>query len=159
MLDDVAKDATGRDAIACRVWKPGGIQQTWAMPWDKAVKDDTFILADLAKKLDKKADKSGENKQSDPAYASKLLYHIRETLELLQGGGDIDSQAIEDMLVADYVSSDLLDGQDNKLQAARDLIQPLLKQCRIFENKEDTKKFSADGALLLRFLAQKGVEQ
>ncbi len=152
LLDDVAKDATGRDAIACRIWKPGGIQQTWTMPWDKAVKDDEIILAGLAKKL-------GVNEDGNPGYASKLLYHIRETLDMLQGGGDIDSHAIEDMLVADYVGSGLLDGQDNKLQAARDLIQPLLKQCRIFENKEDTKKFRADGALLLRFLAQKGVEQ
>ncbi len=159
LLDDVAKDATGRDAIACRIWKPGGIQQTWAMPWDEAVKGKTFILEDLAKKLGDKADKSGKKEQSDPAYASKLLYHIRETLDMLQGGGDIDSQAIEDMLVADYVSSGLLEGMGNKLQVARELIQPLLEQCRIFENKKDTKTYSADGALLLRFLAQKGVEQ
>ncbi len=152
LLDDVAKDATGRDAIACRVWKPGGIQQTWAMPWSEAVKDDTFILADLAKKL-------GENEQEEPAYASKLLYHIRETLDMLQGSSQISNEAIQKMLVADYVSSGLLEGQSNKLEAAESLIKPLLEQCREFKNKQATGKYSADGALLLRFLAHKGVER
>jgi len=152
LLDGVAKDATGRDAIACRVWKPGGEQQTWAMPWNEAIDGDQLILADLAKKL-------GEDENGKPGYASKLLYHIRETLEMLQGGGDIHSQAIEDMLVADYVSSGLLEGQGNKLKNAQSLIKPLLNQCRIFENTEDPGKYSADGALMLRFLAKKGVDR
>ncbi len=152
LLDDVAKDATGRDALACRVWKPGGEQQTWAMPWGEAIEGDEVKLANLATQL-------GKSEEGKPGYASKLLYHIRETLEMLQGGGDIHSQAIEDMLVADYVSSGLLDGQDNKLKVAQDLIKPLLNQCRVFENKVDIESYSANGALLLRFLAQKGVER
>ena len=155
LLDDIAKDTTGRDAIACRVWKPGGIQQTWAMPWDKAVKDDTFILADLAKKL-------GEGEQGEPGYASKLLYHIRETLEILQGGSQIDNKTIQKMLVADYMSSGLLDGikgRDKKEGKAKALIKPLLEQCKEFKNKQATGKYTANGALLMRFLAQKGVER
>jgi len=152
LLDDVAKDQTGRDAVACRVWKPGGQQQTWAMPWDEALESGEVCMMQLAKKL-------GEDESGEPGYANKLLYHIRETLEMLDGGSDIETQAIEDMLVADYVSSGLLDGKPNKAEWAKELIEPLLKQCRIFEHKKDTEGYKADGALLLRFLAQKGVER
>ncbi|PIQ31298.1 MAG: type III-B CRISPR-associated protein Cas10/Cmr2 [Zetaproteobacteria bacterium CG_4_9_14_3_um_filter_49_83] len=152
LLDDVAKDATGRDAVACRVWKPGGLQQTWAMPWDEALDDKDVKIAGLAERL-------GEDKTGDPGYASKFLYHLRDTLNLLEGGSLFEPDEIEDLLVADYVSSGLLDGLKGKEGKARELIKPLLNQCRVFKNKEDTKTYSADGALLLRFLAQKGVER
>jgi len=161
LLDDVAKDATGRDAVACRVWKPGGQQQTWAMLWDKALDEDGNVkLAKLAKKL-------GEDEQGEPGYANKLLYHIRETLEMLDGAGDIEHEGILKILVADYMGSGLLDrdkdgnkrSREEKKKAAEGLLKPLLNQCRVFEHKKDTKKLSADVALLLRFLAQKGVER
>lgn len=79
LLDDVAKDATGRDAIACRIWKPGGIQQTWSMPWNEALEGDAVKMVDLSGKL-------GKDKTGDPGYTSKLLYHCRETLDMLRGG-------------------------------------------------------------------------
>ncbi len=152
LLDNVAKDATGRDAVTCRVWKPGGQQQTWAMPWKEALENGKVKIAGLAEKL-------GKNDTGEPGYANKLLYHIRETLGMLEGGANLGRKALTDMLVADYVGSGLLDGKQNKAELARGLIEPLLDQCRIFENKLDTGKYSANGALLLRFLAQKGVER
>jgi CRISPR-associated protein Cmr2 len=39
VLDEVAKDGAGRDAIAVRVLKPGGEHLTWARPWDVAMPD------------------------------------------------------------------------------------------------------------------------
>jgi len=152
LLDNVAKDETGRDALACRVWKPGGIQQTWSMPWDETLNGDAVKMVDLSGKL-------GEGMAGDPGYASKLLYHIRETLDMLHGGSQISSKAICDMLIADYVGSGLLDGMEDKAAKARGLIEPLLDQCRVFRNRQDTGRFDASGALLLRFLAQKGVER
>jgi CRISPR-associated protein Cmr2 len=154
LLDDVAKDKTGRDALACRVWKPGGEQQTWAMPWGKAVKDGKVRLVSLAEKL-------AINEDGEPGYASKLLYHIRETLDMLDGAKDI-GENILDMLVADYMGSGLLDGikkRAEKEEKAKELIEPLLEQCSEFKNKQATGKYTADAALLLRFLAQKGVER
>jgi len=155
LLDDVAKDATGRDAVACRVWKPGGEQQTWAMPWTHALEGKTLVIAELAKKL-------GKDEQGEAGYASKLLYHIRETLEMLQGANDIGHEDMVKLLVADYISSGLLEsikGRRNKQSKAEALIRPLLGQCRVFEDKQDSGELSADAALLLRFLAQKGVER
>jgi len=152
LLDDVAKDATGRDAVGCRVWKPGGLQQTWAMPWNHAIEDEKLVIATLAKKL-------GKDEAGEPGYASKFLYHMRETLTMLDGDQSLDTKVIEDVLVADYIGSGLLDGVEDKKKAAKGLIKPLLRQCRAFKHKEDTGRLSADGALLLRFLAQKGVER
>lgn len=158
LLDDVAKDKTGRDAVVCRIWKPGGQQQTWAMPWQEAMDAASGKLA-----IVQLANKLGKQENDDPGYANKFLYHLRETLEMLNddttASSAFDAQAIEDMLVADYVSSGLLDQCDDKAKEASALIQPLLRQCRVFENKIDTQRYDADGALLLRFLAQKGVER
>lgn len=33
LLDDVAKEQTGRNSIAVRVWKPGGLHTEWTAPW------------------------------------------------------------------------------------------------------------------------------
>lgn len=33
LLDDVAKEQTGRNSIAIRVWKPGGMHAQWSAPW------------------------------------------------------------------------------------------------------------------------------
>lgn len=155
LLDDVAKDRTGRDALACRVWKPGGVQQTWAMPWDRAVKGDVVVLDELAKKL-------GEDEAGEPGYAGKLLFNIRKTLEMIQGASQITNEAVQKMLVADYVSSGLLDGikgRAAKEAKAKELIEPLLTQCVEIKKRHATGRYTADAALLMRFLAQKGVER
>jgi len=36
LLDDVAKDQTGRNSLAIRVWKPGGLFAQWSAPWPYA---------------------------------------------------------------------------------------------------------------------------
>ncbi len=157
LLDDVAKDATGRDAVACRIWKPGGIQQTWSLPWRVALDDDDApCIAELAGRLGQRADARRE-----PGYAGKLLYHMRDVLEMLQGGADFDEGTLCDMLVADYLASGLLDDLEGgeRRTHAEALIGPLLAQCRVYEGGRNAGRWRADGALLLRFLAQKGVER
>ena len=37
LLDNIAKDGVGRNALAVRVWKPSGQAVQWAMPWEKVV--------------------------------------------------------------------------------------------------------------------------
>ncbi|MBK6900380.1 MAG: type III-B CRISPR-associated protein Cas10/Cmr2 [bacterium] len=36
LLTSIAKQGRGRDSVACRVWKPGGLTLEWAMPWECA---------------------------------------------------------------------------------------------------------------------------
>ncbi|MCG3858837.1 type III-B CRISPR-associated protein Cas10/Cmr2 [Psychrobacter sp. Ps2] len=37
LLDNIAKDTTGRNALAVRVWKPSGVAVQWTLPWDKVL--------------------------------------------------------------------------------------------------------------------------
>lgn len=51
LLDNIAKDKTGRDALAVRVWKPGGLHLQWSCPWEKALYEagsDKLVVDQLA---------------------------------------------------------------------------------------------------------------
>ncbi|PCH54244.1 MAG: type III-B CRISPR-associated protein Cas10/Cmr2 [Flavobacteriaceae bacterium] len=174
LLDDIAKDATGRDAVACRVWKPGGEQQTWAMPWDISEEAKATDMLDLVHEMEQRA----ENK-SDVGYSSKLLYSFRETLnavipdelpdkmeEVQTLAENIKALQLDKLLEATYMSSGLLDGWkekdegQSKLAYVREQIKKLMPLMRVYNKQGEWEGlYSSDGALLLRFLAQKGVER
>jgi len=153
LLDGVAKDGTGRDAIACRVWKPGGEQLTWALPWKEALDGGNLVMDQLSKGF--RTDEAG-----NPGYASKVLYRIRDRLKLLGTGFDVED--IQSLLEAEYLTSGVLEGMKRaeKQTLAKSRISKLLPQCRKFgPNRKATGEYSGDAAIFLRFLAQKGVER
>jgi CRISPR-associated protein Cmr2 len=167
LLDDVAKDQYGRDSLAVSVWKPGGEVLKWARPWDKAIENKQLVMERLAKQF-ASDDESGQ-------FSNRFLYKIRERFELLNPEKDkkdptkkrqpvlSDAQAI-DLMAAEYVSSSL---GKIKIAHAKAIITPLLEQCRpIFrdeqkpDNPEEWERgvdVLVDAALLIRFLAQHGV--
>ena len=146
LLDDVAKEETGRDAIAVRVWKPGGALVTWSMKWgDDGV--NVTALCDLAKKF--QSDEEGE-----PGHASKPLFRIRERMEMLKGAAEFDDTTVQHLLVAEYATSGVLSEEEQKQKIAEKRVADLLSLC-----KKPDGSYSAEAAMLLRFLAQKGVEQ
>ena len=170
LLDEIAKEQCGRDAIAMRVWKPGGQALEWAMPWERAFNGDGQIkIAQLATRF------SGNNTE----FSSKFFYRIRERFDLLNPPhsklGQPEQAAIFNntdllsLLAVDYLASGINDGRRDKLQIkdAERIIQPLLEQCRpVVRSKSDkgvsfctSNHLKADGALLVRFLAHKGVER
>jgi CRISPR-associated protein Cmr2 len=166
LLDNVAKDRSGRDAIAVRVWKPGGKALEWAMPWTKAMPNGKLILTGLAAAFRKE-------QEQQPTFSSKFFYKIEERFEVLNPGPkEKDSLLSEEeackLLAVDYLASGVNERRQPKLKVvdAEKIIQPLLKQCRpvIREMHEEKIKFmtskqlNVDGALLVRFLVQKGVE-
>lgn len=180
LLDDVAKNGTGRDAVACRVWKPGGQQQTWAMPWDipDGEKGAPFIghAMDMLARVQEMAHRA--EKTSDVGYASKWLYALRETLsvfmpdpmptnedEILALSENIKELQIDKLLEASYINSGLLEKWNkkeegmSKLAYVQQQIAYLMPLMRVHD-KQGTWNglYSSDGALLLRFLAQKGVK-
>lgn len=163
LLDRVAKDGRGRDAIACRVWKPGGQALEWAMPWTKALTENHAV------KLHQLADEFRERDRQTP-FANRFFYRIRERLETFapcpsQAGGLTEDQTIA-LMAAEYLGSGVNERRtgEQKLsfQAAGEIITPLLDQCRIWSRSGDAlmaaDHWPADGALLVRFLAQKGVK-
>ncbi len=146
LLDDVAKDKTGRDAIAVRVWKPGGIQLTWSMRWDDA--------GGAVQKLAKLTRQFQQSEDDEPGHASKSLYRIRERLEMLKGGSGFSDDEIKKLLVAEYATSGVLTKEDKKNRIPEARIADLLPLC-----KKADGSYGAEAAMLLRFLAQKGVER
>jgi CRISPR-associated protein Cmr2 len=183
LLDKIAKDGCGRDAIAVRVWKPGGKSLEWAMPWKKALQNDSLIIEQLAEKF---RDDEGKD------FSSKFFYRIRERFDLLNPSKSKTAQFQPQpaqqtrirlrskkseailtsgqactLLAADYMAS----GINNKvsLAEAEKVIEALLTQCRRVTRKLDeqtqkesfappSKRLKADGAFLVSFLANKGVE-
>ncbi|MBU0655546.1 MAG: type III-B CRISPR-associated protein Cas10/Cmr2 [Gammaproteobacteria bacterium] len=166
LLDEVAKDGRGRDALAIRVWKPGGLQLEWSQPWDIALIPETnkTYLEEIAE--------SFQNIQEDKEqFSSKFFYKIRERFDLLNPDlakkqervlKDEDALALMAMEYLNSGKSDL-----KTMDQAKDRIEPLLKQCRpVIRDKdqadstkwERSERLEADGALLVRFLAQKGME-
>lgn len=172
LLDNIAKEKCGRDSLACRVWKPGGQALEWGMPWEKALAEDLNLVA-----IDKLANdfRNGGGKDAS-AMSSKFLYRIRERFEILNpqdGHAPVlnPEQAI-DLMAMEYLNSGVSNAKN--MEAARLIIAPLFDQCRPKKripsktaSKTKPKDFDlvpsekceADAALLVRFIANKGIER
>lgn len=178
LLDDIAKEGAGRDALAVRVWKQGGMALQWAQPWKIALialKEDekTTHIEEIAKKFIENDNVVGKSN-----FSNKFFFKIREHFDLLNPVNPVNpekkgvevvlskDEAVE-LLAVDYVNS-----ADNRekvsIEQARSIIKPLLEQCRAVKrslDEPDSNKWErshvlkADAALLVRFLIQKGVER
>jgi CRISPR-associated protein Cmr2 len=166
LLDEVAKDQTGRDAVAVRIWKPGGMAAEWAMPWEVALKAGTTTVA-----IDSLAE-DFRNAQGDAeGMSSKFFYGIREHFALLNPRNG-KAPVLSDVLAFDLLAMQFLNSGVNRKkwtrQQARQRIEPLIDQCRKRVRLRDADNrisiqtlpgFHVDGAMLVRFLAQKGLDR
>lgn len=112
---------------------------------------------------------------NDPEkFSSKLLYKLRDLFELIQAGGHspFSYADIKELLISEYLANREYDqskyeklSTQQKRDEAEKLIDPLLQLCRQHIRQVDeegsyikeTDKYTADAALLIRFLAQKEV--
>lgn len=182
LLDEIAKDQCGRDAIAVRVWKPGGQALEWAMPWIKELAPHSNPPPQGGREKSLHIDQLADQFAGDQAeFSSKFFYRIRERFYLLnppypkpgqpEQAAIFNNDDLLSLLAVDYLASGVNDGRRDKLKIkdAERIIQPLLEQCRpVVRNakeQDEQKKYQtgnrlkADGALLVRFLAHKGVER
>jgi CRISPR-associated protein Cmr2 len=172
LLDSVAKDGRGRDAIAVRVWKPGGKAVEWAMPWEVALQDGRLAIEQLVRKFrgDDPNMKAAAGSDESGQFASRFFYRIRELFDVLNpapGESPLLGKTQRELLItAEYLSSGSAATKDS--EEARRIIHPLLEQCEpvVRDLREPDKKkwrrrdrLEADGALLVRFLAHKGIER
>lgn len=158
LLDEVAKDHCGRDAIAVRVWKPGGQHLQWAMPWKFAAKGDKVIVQKLVEDF-RKTD-------SETPFSNSFFYNIGERFEMLQ---EFKKKEIVQLIAAEYLNSGVNTNRKVKLtlKDAKKKIIPLVRQCmpvkRIFTNAEEKfkllKRLDTDAAHFIRFLVSKGIER
>ena len=177
LLDEVAKDGRGRDAIAARVWTPGGKTFEWALPWAKALEtpkaedeassaNERIILEALAEDF--------RTASGQEVFSSSFFYRIRELFELLNPHDErhtsLKPEEAVALMTAEYLGSGVHKGKPPVLKVATHLVQRLLAQCRPvkrefneagkLELEKDwtiSPSLEADGALLARFLGRKGV--
>jgi CRISPR-associated protein Cmr2 len=155
LLSEVAKEKTGRDAVACRVWKRGGDLITWSIPWDKAVDGDKIKVVEMTKYLDK----DGE---ADGVISSKFLYSIRGFEDLFNKDKYGNPPVLEEGQAKDVLVAKLMASGSSKDKLTRvcaeDIVGKLLDLCAEYKDKDRTGNIRPDGAMLLRFLAAKGAE-
>lgn len=164
LLDEVAKDGVGRDALACRVWKRGGPILTWAQPWD-APGGGVEALRKMAAAVRGQA-------EGLPRLPSKFLYRVRELFPVLAGAAPEIREAV---LVAELLGSrdlcwparpgggEWADGA--RREAVHGLVRDLLGVCQVWRRVVEEggtphlelAGLAPDGALLVRFLAQEAV--
>jgi len=163
ILDDVAKEENGRESLAVGVMKGGGRYCLWAGTWPSLKRGEITVLDKLADAL------SGEDKH----FSTSFFFRVREILTLLspqpfwQPGcyirmtEEFQEDDILDLLTAEYLKSK---GGDVSVDVARLRVADLLSasyRCfrnRAFEHVTDKRCLSADGAMLVKFLAEGGME-
>ena len=82
LLDDIAKEANGRDSLAAGVLKPGGLNCQWVTTWTRSHPDGGSSSA--VELLDHLAACLGSG-AAEPGLSSALIYRVREALAALCG--------------------------------------------------------------------------
>ena len=168
LLDDVAKERTGRDALAVQVLKPGGEHLVWSMPWSAAIappeEGGHLHLAAFARAMQA----SATNR-----WTSKFAFRVRELIAKLDR--DEDGYALlpqlgttpahdDDLMETSWLlTAGVSDSSTNSLNT-HDLqrqILAMLSQCRHVTRKiehdsvhlERSACIREDAMLLARFLA------
>jgi CRISPR-associated protein Cmr2 len=170
LLDDIAKDANGRNSLAVGVLKRGGLHCEWATTWTRqspgvGLSCATSVLQELAARLEREA--------TEPGLSSGLLYRIRNTLSLLCGwpqwapgawgalpaGLDVRAFFHAEVLrsLADRPAETSSAGADG----LTDLLVRLLPPSRTSNDTSsvDSTKAGVDAYLLARFLAAPAHEE
>lgn len=167
LLDDVAKEHTGRNAIAVRVWKPSGLALQWAMPWEKALDEQGQVRISQVARIFAQQHPGAEGQQ----FSNKFFFRMQELLKHFSiGVGQQD--VLEKLILAEYLHSYDQPGQraapgSPAMAELQQHLHSLLEQCRCWQRPaagekaqlNATQPLHADGALLVRFLAQKGLER
>lgn len=153
LLDEIAKDQTGRDSLAIRINKPGNENAVWSMPWKYALGADNELgLAKLASSFTMKD-------TNEQGLSSKFIYSLRDKYSQFDLS-DFEPEQRINLILTDYLSSGSAITNASK---ARALIKDLLSQMKHFTRNSIREDFyeSASGldinaGLIARFLAQKG---
>lgn len=159
LLDEVAKDHTGRDSLAVRVWNTGGPGLLWSAPWETILESGSNLLDSLVK--DFAGGTAGEKQ-----YNSAFFYNLRCRFSLFwnkTARPELENLDLTDLFLAEYLRSR---GRENiDRDEARRRMERLLKICRKFRRVSPGNGekphiipdgISMDGAILVRFLAEKG---
>ena len=167
LLDEVAKEATGRDSVAISVCKMSGETCRWSAPWGHMKTAGGNLLDEV---IDGLSTQDGDNRDRRE-FTSSFFFNIRERFARLTGeplnepgtfGRLAEGIELEELLLAEYLRglSRRLPSEPAKAyrEAARTSVAKLLKLCRQAVREEgklsvDNQTLGIDGLLLMRFLA------
>lgn len=162
LLDDIAKEANGRDSLAVGVMKRGGMHCQWATTWSRKYTDGSSmeapqLLEDMVAHLKKSA--------ADPGLSAALIYRIRETLSLLCGrprwqpgswGNLPEGLDVRALLRAEILRS-LTGSSVESAEAHADelagFVRNILGPSRTTDGQVKVMEAGADALLLARFLS------
>lgn len=160
LLDDVAKSRTGRDSLAVTVWKGAGRVLTWAAPWQIIRNGDPNIIDEMVSTFT-------INDSREQEYNNTFFYNLRARFKVLADEeGNVFSgwseKDVIDLLAAEYRRNR---EREVDWSTAQQRMERLLRICcRSWRDEEGRihvaeNAFTLDGALLVKFLVQKGVER
>ncbi|AJQ93185.1 type III-B CRISPR-associated protein Cas10/Cmr2 [Gynuella sunshinyii] len=137
LLDDVAKNRTGRNALAVEIWKPGGLHAQWSQPWDCEYLQQS--LAHL-------------QSQTELAVSHGFLSRIAHVLENTNTL-NMDPMLIEALIRVEYRRGRKDDIKDGRyLSDETKMIQRFIELCRRWEHGQVQQGFQPDAVKLLHFL-------
>lgn len=164
LLDDIAKDKTGRDSLAVRVWKPGGLHLEWSAPWAKAVSNKGhLIIPELAETVRKAVAQNSGFARGFLNKAEALFATLMPEGKLWENAETCEA-ALEALLTAHWLHSGKVDGIEPS-----ELCKDLIEQCRRYKRTVGEDKtvsidkipgeFCDDALKLVWFLATKEMER
>ena len=157
LLDNVAKDKTGRDSLAIRVLKPGGQTCEWSAPFSQLSKIAPHIFKPLTECF-------GEHK----LLSSSLLYNLRERFNQIIDGKEATAdrtQLLKLFTAEALIGKRDLENQGQLRNSTEPVMNQLLDVCEGFiripelPKPQPTGRFSFDGPRLIKFLALDGKER
>lgn len=167
LLDDVAKDKTGRDSLAIRVWKPGGLHLEWSQPWGFLLKEGGTVnrLSELHRRF--------VQREQQSHFTNKFIFKAMALLERLPNAmfsatvgsdGQLSNHLLRTLLTAELRHSGIaLDNSKSEVSRKEvdSLIEPLLEMLEQRKRKvkegqpadiQATGDYCADALRLIRFL-------
>lgn len=170
LMESVAKDTTGRDALTVEVLKPSGRHLLWTQPWDHALgSDQNLVVEQLADRWRKDEETSHKFFYRLIDYLDRLAPELRFSRDMshsrqLEGErSDINhvNDVVRHLWAVALQQSEV--GGIRDISVAREAIEPLVEQCQPVRrvqgmSSEHWQKevLRPDGALLVKFLMENG---
>ncbi len=165
LLDTVAKDSIGRDAIAVEVWKPGGLHLRWGQPWEKAIDKGNLDLSVWVKKWSEK-----KQRLISSSFLTRLIT-VFDKLELEQFKNLGENCIFRQLALSEYRKSSGGLSQQERLNSKDEvaLLDALMELCTPWKRKVTNRRvyfegnrctsLQTDGLKLLRFLVQNNLAE
>ncbi|MFD1425208.1 type III-B CRISPR-associated protein Cas10/Cmr2 [Laceyella tengchongensis] len=165
LLDEVAKEKTGRNSLAIGIWKRSGAELEWSAPWDQA-EHGRSAIDELLRLQQTTVEVMGRQIPLTKILTNQFLNRFSQfdRLPLYKNDSILRKNLMEDMLVEELFRTHKVKKEERGLfeRVYHELSQAILALC--FESRRDEKgklqfangRYSPIGAQLLKFMREQG---